>query len=547
MMNKKLSDVKQNSKYKAALYMRLSKDDEGVGESASIKTQRKMLTAYAKENHFTIYDEYIDDGISGTTFNRPQFKRMLEDIEANKVNMVITKDLSRLGRDYILSGQYTEIYFPEKKVRYIAINDGYDSDNPYNDIAPFKNVINEMYARDISKKIRSSFVAKMKDGEFIASFAPYGYQRDPNDKHRLSVDEEAAKVVRGIFTRAAEGMLPAQIAEELNDRHVPTPLEYRCIHHPQVHIERYKTHRKWTSGSITKMLRNPVYLGHLLQGKTTKISFRSGLTIQNPQENWYITQNAHEALVSEELFEMAGRRSHQRTCIKKGEFNNLFSGIAKCADCGKNMSAAGTHRKGATANLVCGRYKLYGRDECSNHFISYDMLYDMVFSLIRKFVKLSDQEEDEIIKTVRQRAEKQKEKTNIQEELASLETRNRELDSLIEKLYEDYAARMIGAERMNKLLGKYEAESRDIQNQINATEQKEKFVSPENSDDKLKKLLKAYTEPTELTQEMLYCLIDRIEISQGIYEKTEFGRRKRQTIKIYFRFSGKSMPITYNM
>lgn len=281
--------------------MRLSKDDEGEGESASITTQRKMLRAYAAENHYYVYDEYVDDGISGTTFERPDFRRMIRDIENSKVNMVITKDLSRLGRDYILTGQYTEIYFPSKKVRYIAINDGYDSDSPYTDIAPFKNIINEMYARDISKKIRSSFMTHMEEGDFVSAFAPYGYMRDPVDKHHLVADEEPAEIVREIFGKAAKGILPVDISRELNRRQVPTPLEYRQKKKPSESTVDFGKRRGWTSSTITKMLHNIVYLGHMAQGKTTKISFKSGTTVKNPKEDWYVVKNTHEPLVSREV------------------------------------------------------------------------------------------------------------------------------------------------------------------------------------------------------------------------------------------------------
>ena len=233
MEGKRLPDSKY---YSAALYMRLSRDDDGDSESSSITNQRKMLRAYAQENRYLVYDEYIDDGVSGTTFERPGFKRMIRDIEDKKVNMVITKDLSRLGRDYILAGQYTEIYFPAKKVRYIAINDGYDSESPYTDIAPFKNIINEMYARDISKKIRSSFLTHMKEGAYIGAYAPYGYQRDPEDKHHLIIDDVSGEIVREIFQKAGNGELPVQIARDLNRRKVLTPAQYRCLRNPDLNI-----------------------------------------------------------------------------------------------------------------------------------------------------------------------------------------------------------------------------------------------------------------------------------------------------------------------
>jgi site-specific DNA recombinase len=417
------------STYRAALYVRLSKDDEGASESASISTQRKMLRNYAQENGFVVYDEYIDDGWSGTNFERPDFRRMVQDIESRKVNLVITKDLSRLGRDYIATGQYTEIYFPSKGVRYIAINDGYDSDSPYTDIAPFKNVVNEMYARDISRKIRSAFATKMRDGSYIGNFAPYGYKKDPINKNHLIPDEKTSLIVQEVFQMAAEGGKPVEIARHLNSRGVPPPSVYRRSRHPQLGAEHRSKRSEWTSGAVTKLLANIVYLGHMAQGKTTKVSFKSRTTIRNPRRDWIVVMNTHEPIIDQDTFDMARRRTQCRTCKKEGTFFNVFSGIAKCADCGRNMSTVSTRKKGSPADLACGGYKLRGSRECSNHFIDYNHLCRIV------------------------------------------------LDTVSE-----------------------------------------------------------HTDEHELSQDLLFRLIDRIEVGQGSYARMEQGRVKRQTIRIHVRF-----------
>ncbi len=524
--------------YRAALYLRLSKDDEGTAESASIANQRKMLRAYTEEHHYTVYGEYVDDGWSGTNFDRPAFQRMLKDIEAGRVNLVITKDLSRLGRDYILAGQYTEIYFPSKGVRYIAVNDHYDSENgAYNDIVPFKNVINEMYARDASQKIRSAFAARMREGAFVGAFAPYGYRRDPADKHHLLVDDGAAEVVRKIFYDAAAGTPPSQIARSLNRMRIPPPSVYRSLQNSSLHPEDVKG-RGWTSSTISKMLRNPVYLGQMAQGKTTKLSFKSSLTISNPQENWYIVPDTHEPLVSRELFETASRRSRQRTCEKKGSFHNIFSGTAKCADCGRNMSAVGTRKKSAAANLTCGGYKLYGKSECSNHFIEYGLLARIVLSSIREAVRLSPEEEEAVLNEAEKRLQKRDDTAAQHRELAKLKRRSQELDRLIEALYNDYAAGFLKAERAEKLLSRYEKEAEEIDRKISALKKSRPEENKPARIDLLKRALKQYLEPPELTPSLLYRLIDRIEIGQGEYQKTEHGRVKRQHVTLYFRFDG---------
>ena len=530
--------MKAGSTYKAALYMRLSKDDDGTSESASIMTQRKMLRSYAADNGYLVFDEYVDDGWSGTNFDRPDFKRMIADIEAGKVNLVLTKDLSRLGRDYIAAGQYTEIYFPSKGVRYIAINDGYDSDSPYTDIAPFKNVINEMYARDTSKKIRSAFTTKMRDGAYIAAFAPYGYQKDPADKNHLVVDTQSGEIVKQIFRLAANGALPIEIARTLNAERTPSPAVYRCMTHEGLDLNQYSQRQEWTSATITKMLRNVVYLGHTAQGKTTRVSFKSHLTVSNPRDEWIVVENTHEALVDAETFDLVRRRSASRTCGKKGAFYNLFSGIAKCADCGKNMSATGTRKKGSPANLTCGGYKLYGADECSNHFIDYNVLYEIVLTSLKEQLCISRGERAAILDNAQKHPLFIVKQQDHRKELGSIKKRLRELEKIIGKLYEDNAAGRLNNARMNKLLPKYEQEAEALENRMDAIEVEKAAPVPleQTSREKLDKLLCQFTDVTELTPKLLFKLIDHIEIGQGHYEKGAHGRVKHQTVKIFYRF-----------
>lgn len=522
--------MKTRSTYKAALYMRLSKDD-GAGESASITTQRKMLRCYAAEKGYAVYDEYVDDGWSGTNFDRPGFLRMIADIEAKRVNLVITKDLSRLGRDYITAGQYTEIYFPSKGVRYIAINDGYDSDSPYTDIAPFKNVINEMYARDTSKKIRSAFHTRMREGAFIGAFAPYGYRKDPEDKHRLLIDERAGEVVREMFRLARDGKLPIEIARQFNGRNIPSPAVYRSMNRPE--LQERTERREWTSATVTKMLRNVVYLGHTAQGKTTKVSFKSHLTVNNPREDWILVKNTHEPLVDEETFDIVRRRSASRTCEKTGGFSNIFSGLAKCADCGHNMSTTGTRKKGAKANLTCGGYKLHGSDACSNHFIDYDVLSGIVRESLREQLDLSREQRGSILQSAEKR--QRKEKPGTEETLSRMKKRLKELDGIIGKLYEDHAGGRLSEARMNKMLKKYESESAELESGI-AKLQEPPPETAKPPREKLNALLSRITDAEELSPELLFPLIDRIEIGQGHYERTGEGKVKRQAVKIYYRF-----------
>ena len=541
--------MKAGSIYTAALYMRLSKDDDGAAESASIITQRKMLRSYAAEHGYVVFDEYVDDGWSGTNFDRPDFKRMIADIEAKKVNMVITKDLSRLGRDYITAGQYTEIYFPSKGVRYIAIHDGYDSDSPYSDIAPFKNVINEMYARDTSKKIRSAFATKMRDGAYIAAFAPYGYQKDPADKNHLVVDARSGEVVKRIFRMAAEGALPIEIARSLNEQRVPSPAVYRCMTHEGLEVNAYSKRQEWTSATITKMLRNVVYLGHIAQGKTTKISFKSHLTLSNPRDEWIVVENTHEALVDQETFDLVRRRTMARTCEKKGRFYNLFSGIAKCADCGRNMSATGTRKKGSPANLTCGGYKLYGAEECSNHFIDYNALYEIVQASLREQLAISREERAAILEHAQKKQAASAGRQERAKESNGIKKRLRELEAILAKLYEDNGAGRLSDSRMNKLLSKYEQEAETLEQRMAALQNENAAPEPsfQEAREKLDKLLRQITDVTELTPKLLFKLIDHIEIGQGYYERGEHGKVKHQTVKIFYRFQAQPAIKEYTL
>lgn len=557
--------------YQAALYMRLSKDDEGsgahsatgngafgadgppgangssitsgtsgpFGESASITNQRNLLRAYAKEHGFTVAAEYVDDGYSGTSFQRPGFQQMLRDIEAQKINLVLTKDLSRLGRDYIQTGQYTEVYFPSKKVRFIAVNDGFDSDGPYTDIAPFRHVVNEMYARDTSRKIRSAFSTKMKNGSFIGNFAPYGYQKDPLDKNHLVPDETSAPVVGEIFRRAAQGIPPTEIARWLSADGVLTPALYRRAQSAEPYPADFQERKDWTAAGVSKLLRNIVYLGHMAQGKTTKVSFKSKQTLRNPPKDWIVVENTHEPLVDAEVFDAAHRRMKSRICEKKGQFTNLFTGIARCADCGRPMSAVGSRKKDAPFSLACGGYKLYGKEKCSNHFIPYDALYRIVLEAVREQTALTAAEREELNQVLRQTLHSGSPKTKDEQEMERLREEKGKLDRLIEWLYDDRLGEKISEERFYALLKKYEEQSGRLREKMRILEdwgcKKQHPSTPEPNSPSSR--LELALDIRELTADMLFTFLERIDIGQGWYENTAHGRVKHQEVWITFRFS----------
>ncbi|MDR0923721.1 MAG: recombinase family protein [Hungatella sp.] len=522
--------------YSGALYMRLSKDDDSTGESSSISTQRKMLCSYAIENGFEIYGEYVDDGFSGTNFDRPAWKRLLKDIEARKVNLVITKDLSRLGRDYIMTGQLTEIYFPSRGIRYIAVNDGYDSDSPWSDIAPFKNIVNEMYARDTSKKIRSAFQTKIKEGAFIGNFAPYGYQKDPEDKNHLLVDPVAAVIVREIFERAEQGAAPSRIAGILNKRKVLTPALYRCAGRPYLDPDDYSRRKEWTSGTVCKLLSNPVYLGHIVQGKTVKVSFKSNVTLRRPRKEWVVVEDRHEPLVSRETFERVKRRSVSRKNTADTGFTNIFSGLARCRDCGRNMSSTGAVGKTGTRKLVCGGYKLYGKRECTNHFMDYELLYKVVLQEIRGLLTFTEGEKEELEKALLEPFG-HKEMTCEERAAVSFKNREKELESIIRRLYEDRVNGRIGEERFYKMLDSCEKEEREIEKSLALLERPcslaqkgEPAVSGLFSS-----LLEEISQEKGISPDLLGKFIDRIEVFQSCEGEEGRKGRKLQRIRIYYR------------
>ncbi len=305
------------TQYRGAIYLRLSKDDESRRESSSISSQRRLLMSYAKEHDFSIVKEYSDEGWSGTTFDRPAFQEMIQDIKKGKINLILTKDLSRLGRNYIVSGQYTEFFFPSMNVRFIAVNDGYDSAVSDSDMIPFKNIMNEMYARDISKKIRSSLRTRMEDGSYIGNFPPYGYEKYPGPPIRLVPDPDSSPVVKQIFTLAAEDKTPSQIARLLNTALILSPACYRRSKYPHLRQNSCPSSGSWTANTILKILHNPVYLGRMIQGKSRKLSFKSRLTIKNPKELWIDSGITHEALVTEELFKDCQAAIEKRKCRAK--------------------------------------------------------------------------------------------------------------------------------------------------------------------------------------------------------------------------------------
>nr|WP_302650340.1 recombinase family protein [uncultured Agathobaculum sp.] len=521
---------------RAALYLRLSRDDDDRGESQSIRNQRMLLRDYAARQGFAVVGEYVDDGWSGTRFDRPRFQDLMCDMEQHQFDVVLVKDLSRLGRDYIQIGRYLELVFPAYGVRLIAVNDGIDTARADTDLVPFRNVVNEMYARDTSRKIRSALQAKRKVGKFVGNFAPYGYQKDPQDKNHLLPDERAAAVVRRIFAQAAAGVRPAAIARGLNAGGEPPPAVYRCLHHPGLDPDNYSRHKQWTSAGVSRILQDIVYLGHLAQGKTGKISFKSKKTREKQAGEWIIVRDRHEPLVSKQIFDAVQRQRAARRCDRKGAFQNLFSGLAFCADCGKAMSTVGTRKRGSAANLACGAYKLHGSSACTNHFIRYETLYQCVLEAVRRYVCLTEEECDALFERLNCRLHLDARTDEAGRARARLEKALERTRRLVAQLYEDRTAGRIGETNFYPLLEKFEQQTRDLQTQRDGLPDGDGMDSLQQQQARLRAIIRRYADIGELTPALLFALIERIEVGQGTYEKTEKGRAKRQKIRIFFRF-----------
>ena len=377
--------------FKAAIYCRLSKDDDQKGESVSIGTQKSMLSDYCNEHGVEIYDYYVDDGYSGTNFNRPAFKRLLEDIDSELINMVVTKDLSRLGRDYIMTGYYSEIYFPSRQVRYVALSDNFDTENIENDIAPFKNILNDMYARDISRKIKAAKRQHAKNGMFVASQPPYGYKPDSSNRHRLVVDDEAAEVVRLIYNLALQGLDTVKIAHELDARKILTPKLYKSDHNDgksTQHQAAESLSSNWSSATVRAILKNKVYLGDIYNIKTESVSYKTKQRRNIPADEWVVGKNTHEPIINRDDYDKVQEIIAQHQCPAKFHRENIFRNLLFCSDCGHPLSIA--HRKLTYYEDDCYRctQHFYHPSECSQtHIIYHKPLSDFVLNELHALAK----------------------------------------------------------------------------------------------------------------------------------------------------------------
>ena len=519
-----------------ALYCRLSQDDMLDGESNSITNQKAILKKYADDNGFKNTAFYVDDGVSGTTFERDGFKAMLADVEAGKVATVITKDLSRLGRDYLKTGEYIEIIFPDYDVRYIAINDNVDTLKSENELMAFKNIFNDWYARDTSKKIRAVFKAKGQSGKPLATIPPYGYMKSETDKNHWVIDEQAAEVVREIFHLCISGYGPSQIARILTERNVLTPTAYAISHGRSIpYKSSYKIHR-WNPQTIKGILEKMEYVGHTVNFKSHKKSYKIKKKIDNPKEDWLIFENTHEPIISQEEFDLVQElRKHTRKPQRNDEINP-FSGMVYCADCGKKMYLCRSRSfSDDQEHLKCSSYSM-DKDECSAHYIRTVVLKEIVLNELNKLLTDVKDSKEDFVKEAMTRSELKlsSELDMSKKTLRKAEKRLAELDDLFARLYEDNVSGKLSDERFEMLSKRYDNENNELKATIAELSSKIETAEQKTSDvTSFVRITKKYEHITELTPEIMHEFIDKITV----HAPDKSSGHRTQQIDIQFRFN----------
>ena len=534
--------MKKQQHYKAALYCRLSVDDGNFGGSVSIETQKILLEQYCKDHKITDYKFYCDDGCSGTNFDRPSFKKMLSDIDEGKINLVIVKDLSRFGRNYVEAGMYVQ-RFTDSNIRFIAADDNYDSLVNSDDLLfPIKNVVNEMSARDVSKKTKAAKKAKASDGQFIGSKAPFGYKIDPNDRHHLIVDEPAAQVVKRIFRLASEGVGYNKMAKIFREEKVLTPIAYFNLNNPDYFKSDYwRKEFDWHVTSIRAILNNEVYLGKLVYGKQRNKSMKSKEKVRNPKEDWIVVENCHEPIITQELWDTVHKILNAKHRPAKAGEVQMFAGLLYCSDCGHCLTYSQKQRKDGSYHgaYSCWMYKTHGKEYCASHYITFDTIYELVLIDIQRnlFQYRKNTDKFKSILSRKYQSDSQKQAEQITLEYEQKQKRCEELDKIISRLYEDNVLGRIGDERYESMSQSYELEQVEIKKALPILKSKiDELKRQSDCADNFINVIKKYTIIDKLDAAILNELIDKIVVHHK--EQAEDGRTFQQ-IEIYYRFVGK--------
>jgi len=527
----------------------LSDEEFKRGESSSIQNQRTAIEQYCQARGITLIREFVDDGYSGSTFDRPGFNEMLRYLERQEVKMVLTKDLSRLGRDMRESSYYAETFFPEHGIRYIAINDNFDSEQE-NTLAPFQFAMNDVYLRDTSKKVKTILQAKKRAGEYAAC-PPFGYKRDPRDRSKLIPDEMTAPTVKSIFTMAAQGLSTRTICDYLNQQKVIPPLKYRVLYGGDFSEKgAARASDEWNYVTVKRILRNEVYLGHTILGRTKKVSLKSKKKVNLDKQEWIITRNTHEPLVLQEQFDLA--QQHIKTATKKWQqYDNvrrsIFGGIAFCAHCGTAMCSAGSVYNGEREKywyLQCNNLPKRSAKHCEHPArIKYSDLVEIVTQELNKFIDLSDDEINGIIQRVQTEAQSSQKEAQCRQQIQKLKRRQQQIDDMITKLYQDNVEGNLADDRLSRMVNNLESESRSNDQRIAELEMQLSDTSLVGDNfNRFFNLVRNATHIEILTAEIVKTFIERIEICErelppGIKvagTKTPY----KQEIRIFYRFIG---------
>ena len=521
-----------------ALYCRLSCDDDLQGDSNSIRNQKMLLKQYADEHRLRNVKFYVDDGYSGSNFDRPDFQRMIRDIDEGKVSAVIVKDMSRFGRDHILVGYYTKYYFAEADVRFIAVYDQVDSElNPDDDITPFKNILNEMYAKDCSKKIKAVMKAKGNAGKHLVTHPPLGYKKDLNDKEKWVIDERGAETVREIFSLCINGYGPTQIARILTERKVDTPVVYFHKHGLPTPSKIRDGSEIWDQKSVAGILENLEYTGCTVNFKTYKKSYKSKKRIEAPKEDRLVFENTQEAIIDRQTYDTVQKiRQCKRRPTPMGEMNAL-SGMLYCADCGKKMYLCRCTTMKQAEYFNCSTYRKKKKNLCTSHQITVKAVETLLLDDLRRTLQFAQSQKEEFLRILEENSEvktKQEIKENLRK-LSAAEERIKALDKIIQSLYEDKVAGILSEERYLKLSDTYETEQADLT-------EKAQMLKAEIEKDKKEKdeildflcLVEKYSSIEELTPEIIRSFVDRIIV----HEKRKENGHYRQEIEIVYNFIG---------
>lgn len=498
--------------YHAALYIRLSKEDESEGPSQSVQNQESLLREFVQEHRLTVFDTYVDDGWSGTNFDRPSFQRMIADIEAKKVNMVITKDLSRLGRDYIMTGHYMERYFPEHRVRYISLLDGIDTgvDSTANDITPFRAIMNDMYAKDISKKIKSVKRDKQRKGEFIGGKPVYGYKMHPTEKNKIVIDEEVAPIVRRIFALALGGMSCRNIAVLLNREGIPTPATYANL--PVAKPGPYTG--LWSSERISEMLQNETYIGNMVQGRSVKISYKSKKCLKQDPANWVVVEGTHEPLVDAESFHRVRMLLNSRKHTRSRTYDFLLKGLIFCHECGYPLAVI--NRKNTRGEdvlyFVCRTYQRFTKaGVCTCHSIKEKTVTDAVIARVQEVCR-GFLNPEELLPMAREAVEEARKQSSLEAELQALQSRIDSLTASMDRVYADRLSGLLPEEDFQRLFNRLKLDRKLLEERRQEMELQKK--SPVTVDDRARELVERFIQTAGESRELLVSLIERVELTE---------------------------------